>query len=184
MRYGIYYAYWEKQWGGDFIPFVSRVRKLGFDILEVACGAMFEQSDEDLFLLGKVAADNGIELTGGYGPRPEHNIASTDTSIVEKTFDFYRTTFHKMALANIHCLGGALYSYWPVDFSSEPDKKGDLERSVASMKKLADLAADYDITLNMESLNRFEGYLINTAEEDLAYVNAVGKPNLDYSQYL
>ncbi len=178
MRYGIYYAYWEKQWGGDFVPYVSKVRRLGFDILEVACGAMFEQTDEELVLLGKVAADYGIELTGGYGPRPEHNLASTDPGAVKKAFDFYRTTFRKMELANIRCLGGALYSYWPVDFSCEPDKRGDWDRSVCSMKKLADLAADFGIALNMESLNRFEGYLINTAEEDLAYVREVDKPNV------
>lgn len=29
MNYGIYYAYWEKEWGGDFIPYIGRVKKLG-----------------------------------------------------------------------------------------------------------------------------------------------------------
>ena len=39
MKYGIYYAYWEKEWGGQFVPYVEKCRRLGFDILEVACGA-------------------------------------------------------------------------------------------------------------------------------------------------
>ena len=39
MQYGIYYAYWEKTWGGQFVPYVRKVKNLGFDILEVACGA-------------------------------------------------------------------------------------------------------------------------------------------------
>ena len=82
-----------------------------------------------------------------------------------------------MELAGIQSLGGALYSYWPVtdlDF----DKNADLERSIIGMKKLADIAADYNITLNMEALNRFEGYLINTCEECVHYVDAVDKPNV------
>ncbi len=33
MKYGIYYAYWERQWGGDYSSHVERVAKLGLDIL-------------------------------------------------------------------------------------------------------------------------------------------------------
>jgi D-psicose/D-tagatose/L-ribulose 3-epimerase len=40
------------------------------------------------------------------------------------------------------------------------------------------MAAAYGITLGMEALNRFEGYLINTAKEALDYVKAVGKENV------
>ena len=40
------------------------------------------------------------------------------------------------------------------------------------------MAADHGITLCMESLNRFEGYMINEAYEDVNYVKAVDKPNV------
>ena len=40
MKYGIYYAYWEKEWGGQFVPYVEKCKRLGFDVLEVACGAV------------------------------------------------------------------------------------------------------------------------------------------------
>ena len=46
------------------------------------------------------------------------------------------------------------------------------------MRRLADIAADHGITLCMESLNRFEGYMINEAYEDVDYVKAVDKPNV------
>ena len=39
MQYGIYYAYWETEWGGNFVPYVEKCARLGFDVLEVACGA-------------------------------------------------------------------------------------------------------------------------------------------------
>ena len=178
MRYGIYYAYWEKAWGGDFLPYVSKVKRLGFDILEIACGDLYRQPDGALRELGQEAARQGIELTGGYGPRPEHNLASVDPDAVTAALDFYRTTFHKMQLAGVRSLGGALYSYWPVDYSHTPDKAGDWTRSVTRMRRLAALAEDYGITLNMESLNRFEGYLINDAREAVHYVRAVDSPNV------
>lgn len=178
MKYGIYYAYWEKEWGGNFIPYIEKCSRLGFDILEVACGAFYLENDEFFRNLRLAADDNHMILTGGYGPRPEHNLASTDTALVENTFRFYGDMFRKMELAGINRLGGALYSYWPVNFREEIDKPRDLERSVDRMRRLADMAADYGITLNMESLNRFEGYLINDADECVSYVRAVDRPNV------
>ena len=178
MKYGIYYAYWEKEWGGQFIPYVEKCSRLGFDILEVATGAFWQESDGFFRELGQAAKGNGMRLTGGYGPRPEHNLASKDTAAVEKAFAFYADMFRKMELAGIDRLGGALYSYWPVDFSAPMDKPGDTARSVERMKRLADMAADHGITLNMESLNRFEGYMINECYECVDYVKAVDKPNV------
>ena len=178
MKYGIYYAYWEKEWGGQFIPYVEKCSRLGFDILEVATGAFWQENAGFFRELGQAAKDNGMRLTGGYGPRPEHNLASQDTAAVEKAFAFYADMFCKMELAGIDRLGGALYSYWPVDFSVPMDKPGDTARSVERMKRLADMAADHGMTLNMESLNRFEGYLINECYECVDYVKAVDKPNV------
>ncbi|MCR4614811.1 MAG: sugar phosphate isomerase/epimerase [Clostridiales bacterium] len=178
MKYGIYYAYWEKEWGGEFIPYISKVKTLGFDSLEVACGAFHLENDSFFTELRKVSEAEGIALTGGYGPRPEHNLASTDSAAVKKAFDFYADVFRKMELAGIHLLCGALYSYWPVDFKSGFDKPGDFERSVKGMQTLADMAADHGIELNMEALNRFEGYLINDCDECLNYVKAVDKKNV------
>ncbi len=178
MKFGIYYAYWEKEWGGDFLPYIAKVKKLGFDILEVACGDFHNQPDSSFRALRAAALDNGITLTGGYGPRPEHNLGSPDPAVVNNGLAFYADVFRKMDLADIRSIGGALYSYWPVDYSQDLDKPGDLARSIAGMKQLADMAAAYGITLTMEVLNRFEGYLLNEASEAVAYLHAVNKPNV------
>lgn len=177
MKFGIYYPYWEKEWGGDALAYIPKVKKLGFDVLEVAT-ADFVTKDPSYFIdMKKAAEDNGILLTGGYGPDRKNDIGAPDSAGLSAALDFYKKMFEQMELAGIHSLGGALYSYWPVtelDF----DKKTDLERSISGMQKLADIAADYQITLNMEALNRFEGYLINTCKECVQYVDAVGKPNV------
>lgn len=178
MKYGIYYAYWEKEWGGQFVPYVEKCRRLGFDALEVACGAFHLENDSFFKELRAAADDNGMILTGGYGPRPEHNLASKDEAAVEKAFGFYADIFRKMEIAGIDRIGGALYSYWPVDFSAPMDKAGDTERSIARMQRLADMAADHGIMLGMESLNRFEGYMINECYECIDYVKAVDRPNV------
>lgn len=178
MKFGIYYAYWAKKWGGDFVPYVSKVKKLGFDILEVNCGDFPETDVQSLIELRNVSEGDGIILTGGYGPRPEHNLASSDPKIVDNAFKFWAETLKKMEIAGIDRIGGALYSYWPVNFNGGFDKKRDLTISIENMSKLADMASDYGVTLNMEVLNRFEGYMLNICDEAIDYVDAVNKPNV------
>ncbi len=178
MKYGIYYPYWLTEWDPDCIPFVERVKNLGFDILEIPTQSFLELDDEYLLRLKALAEEKGVKLTGGYGPDAEHEISSADPAIVKAGFEKYEAIFRRMQLAGMKKLGGGLYSYWPVDYSKPIDKAGDLARSIANMKDLADMAAAYDITLGMEVLNRFEGYLLNICEEAVDYVEKVGKPNV------
>ena len=178
MKYGIYYAYWEHEWGGDYFKYPEKVGKLGFDILEISCAGLAGMSAASVRELASAASDSGVCLTGGYGPRPEENIASADAGVVSHAFDFWKRTFDVLARLGVGIVGGGLYSYWPVDFDKPFDKEEDLRRSIEGMKKLGQLAADYHITLGMEVLNRFEGYLLNTAAEALAYVKAVGQDNV------
>lgn len=178
MKYGIYYAYWEHEWGADYLPYISRVARLGFDILEISCAGIMNMGDKEIAELRAAADANGIKLTGGYGPRPEENIASEDPAIVENAIRFWSKTFPVLEKLGIDCVGGGLYSYWPVDYSKPIDKDAELERSIKGVRRLADIAANYGITLNMEVLNRFEGFLINTVSECIEFVKAVDKPNV------
>ena len=178
MNYGIYYAYWEKEWGGDFIPYIGRAKKLGFDILEVTCHDFLHVEDEYLYRLKKEAENQGIVLTGGYGPDIDHNISSEKPEIVKAAFDRFEIIFQKMQKSGIKKLGGGLYSYWPVDYTLPFNKAEDMKRGITNIRELADMAADYNITLGMEVLNRFEGYMMNTAAEAVDFVSKVDRPNV------
>lgn len=178
MKYGIYYAYWEKQWGGEYLPYVEKASGLGFDILEISCASLPDMGDRQIDELRAAKEHCGITLTGGYGPRADENISSDDPAVVARGLDFWAKTFRVLERLGIGIVGGGLYSYWPVDYSKKVDKKADLARSVAGVKKMAAMAADCGVTLCMEVLNRFEGYLLNTAEEGVEFVKAVDCPNV------
>lgn len=178
MKYGIYYAYWEKSWGCDYRKYVKKVRELGFDILEISCAGLKEMLAEEIEELNKCRQEYGIRLTAGYGPKKSENIADEDLRIVETGFQFWRETFPVMKQLGINTVGGGLYGYWPVDYTKPINKEADITRSINNMRKLADMANEYEIELCMEVLNRHEGYMLNTAEECVRYVEAVGRPNV------
>lgn len=178
MKHGIYYAFWESEWEADYFRYIDKAARLGFDILEIAAGPLPDYSPEKLKDLRKAAEANNIELTVGYGPKPEQNLASPDADVRKNAAAFFTKLFGQMELLGARLIGGGLYSYWPVDYTQPFDKQEDWKHSVESIKALAPVAKECGITLCMEVLNRFEGYLLNTAEEGVRYVREVNEDNV------
>ena len=179
MLYGIYNAYWTHEWSADYKYYIPKVKELGFDVLEISAASLTRDFDTDdkIRELKKCADDNGIVLTGGYGPTKEQNISSTDQAVVDRAMDFFRFVMPKLEMMDIHILGGGLYSYWPLDPTLPMDKEKDLERAVKNMKTLAKIAEDHGVVLGMEVLNRYEGYMMNTCKEGLDFIKRVDSPS-------
>jgi len=75
-------------------------------------------------------------------------------------------------------LGGIIYSCWPMVMPDGDFNKNEyVDRSIASMKEAVKSAEDNHVFFNMEVVNRFEQFIMNTCAEAIAYVNAVGSPN-------
>lgn len=176
MKYGIYFAYWTKEWGVDYKGYVDKVAALGFDVLEVSCAALSNVyvKDEQLYDLKEYAKEKGLVLTAGYGPTKEQNLCSEDEGTVKKAMGFFKNLLPKLQKMDIKILGGGLYSYWPVDYTKPVNKEADWERAVRNIRELAKTAQECDVTLGMEVLNRYEGYMLNTCEEALQFVDEVG----------
>lgn len=180
MKYGIFFAYWEKEWYSDYKKYIDKVAELGFDVLEIQCTALRTTytTNELLDDLKAYADEKKIMLTAGYGPTKEQNFSSSDPRVVESAMNYFKDLMPKLNRLGIKLLGGGLYSYWPVDFSLPIDKLGDWKRASKNLKEIAKTAEEYQITLGLEVLNRYEGYLLNTCEEALGFVEEVNHPNV------
>ena len=178
MKYGIYYAYWEDQWKADYFTYIEKAAKLGFDFLEIACTPINGYDRETLLDLKKAAADNGIFLTAGHGPNADQNLASSDLAVVANAKAFFTTLLKNLETLGIHSIGGGIYSYWPVDYSKPIDKPGDWARAVKGVREVGKVAQDCGVDYCLEVLNRFEGYLLNTAAEGVKFVKEVDVPSV------
>ncbi|QNM05476.1 D-psicose 3-epimerase [Qiania dongpingensis] len=176
MKYGIYFAYWEKKWGADQRKYIEKVKKLGFDILEISCAALKDISKAELTAFKEEAKAQGITLTAGYGPSAEENLGSADEAVTKHAVEFYTDILKKLEYLDIHTIGGGIYSYWPVDYTKPIDKKGDWERSVKNVRTVSRIAGECGVDYCLEVLNRFEGYLLNTAKEAVEFVKEVDVP--------
>lgn len=178
MKYGIYYSYWENEWEADYTYYTKKAAQLGFDVLEIGAKPLPDYTPGQIAALRRSAEDNNIMLTAGYGPSYDHNIGAKDPSVRANAAEWFKRLFDVMGQLNIGLIGGALYSYWPVDFSKPVDKEADWNYSVEGIRLLSELARPYQITLGMEVLNRFENHILNTAEEGVRFVREVNQENV------
>ena len=176
MKIGIYYSYWEHEWRGDYHRHIDRVADLGFDILELSCASLPTDRAE-LISLRDHARDRGISLTGGHGPGVNASLCSDDPAIVSNAKAELTGHLKQLELLDAHVVGGGLYSYWPVDYNRPFDKARDWANAVRNVREMSFVAADHGVTLALEVLNRFEGYLINTSAECRRFVEEVDHPH-------
>jgi D-psicose/D-tagatose/L-ribulose 3-epimerase len=174
-KIGIYYAYWERNWDADFVPYVKKVADLGFDILELNSGTVMKMSDNQKDRLKNEAKRYNIELTFCIGLSAEYDIASDNPFIRQNGIEFLKSQAKMLKYMEAKELGGIIYSAWPGSLPlGEVDKKPYWERSVTAMKEVIKIVEDCNVLFNIEVVNRFEQYLINTCGEAIDYLNQVG----------
>ena len=179
MKFGTYFAYWEQEWDVDFLPYISKVKNLGFDVLEIAGAGLVSMNDEELETLRKTAEENDIILTSCIGLPAKYNTASLDEDTRRNGIEYVKALLDAMNKAGSKILGGITYAYWPADYSKPVEKEAERKQSIKSIQELADYADQYGITFSLETVNRFEQYLFNDAKEAVAFVKDVDRKNVN-----
>jgi D-psicose/D-tagatose/L-ribulose 3-epimerase len=174
---GIYYAYWTQGWDTDFVPYVHKVKGLGFDILEVNAGTVTRMSNIERDRLKNAALEAAIELAYCIGLPQEFDVASADASVRKAGMVYLQDMARMMKYMGHRQLGGIIYGSWPGKLAVGEDKRAAVDRSVASMREVMKVAEVCDAFFNVEVVNRFEQYIMNTAAEAVDYVGRVGSPN-------
>jgi D-psicose/D-tagatose/L-ribulose 3-epimerase len=178
-KVGIYFAYWTDSWMGDFKYFIEKVARLGFDVLEIQPDQLLSSPRAELDSLRQMATDRGIELTFCIGFSQDKDLASESAAVRQAGTDYAHKILDVIHIMDGKVFGGINYSAWPGIYTGHlQDKRPYLERSIECIKEISKTAEDYGITYCLEIVNRFEHFLLNTAAEGLAFVEAVGSPNV------
>ena len=176
-KIGIFYAYWVHDWDVDFHPLVDRTSALGFDVLEVNAGTVADMKPSERKALKAHADDKDLELSFVVGLQHKYDIASEDPGVRKSGIAYLQTMAEAVGQMGGGPVGGILYGAWPATLpEGAPDRGPFFERSVASMKEAIKAAEDHNVTFNMEVVNRFEQFLMNTCQEAVEYIKAVDSP--------
>lgn len=177
-KIGIHFGYFNKNWDTDFVKQIERVKKIGFDILEVAPAPLLARSKREREEIAKAAKDNDIELTFSVGLSKEYDLSSNQESVRDNGVQFTLDTFEIMREMGAFLYSGVNIGAWNAtpDYGIE-DKSLLWERSLQSVKKIMEAAEAYGILFAVEVVNRYELALLNTAEEALDFIKRVDSKN-------
>lgn len=181
-KYGIFYVYWTKNWEVDIselLQYLSKADEIGFDILELHTNVLENLSEADKQRLKDEAEKKSMHFTFCTSLTEETDISSDDEEVRERGKQFLRDKIETVSEMNGDTLSGLIQGAWnkSVDLS-KVDKDAYIERSTSAMKDVIETAEDLDVLCNIEVVNRFEQFMINTCEEALDYVERVDSPNL------
>ncbi len=174
---GIFYAYWTHEWDVDFIPYIAKVKRLGFDLLELNGGSVATMDSRTRLKIRQEADQAGIALSYGIGLQKKYDVSSLNEGTRQNGVAFMKAMIDGIREMGGGMVGGTVHSYWPAVFPAGlAGKEPILRQSLKSMRELAPYAAERGVTLNIEVINRFEQFLINDCREALAYVKEVDSP--------
>lgn len=173
MKFGIFFSFWTDEWKGDYFKFVEKAKELGFDALEISAGELLKMSKKELDELRGLTQKLDIELSANLGPPKKYDVSSKNPEVRKAGLAYYSDLMDAMDIVGCRKLIGALNSSWPYDFS-ETDKETLWKNGVESLKVMAEKADKLDIKLCLEVLNRFDGLILNTAEEAVQFCKDVG----------
>lgn len=177
-KIGIHYAYWARDWNADFFPLLPLAKSLDFDILEVNSAAIVEMAPARRKALKAAARDSGIELAFCTALSRQYDLASPDSSTRRRGVDYLKRQANAIGSMGGKLLGGIIYgSRCDRLPPGVVDKRPYLERSIRSMSEAVRAAEDNDVVFMLEVVNRFEQFLLNTAQEAVGYVKRVGSPH-------
>lgn len=174
---GIFYAYWTRDWDVDFLPYVARAKRLGFDLLELHAAFLPGIGADARRRIREAADAEGLALSYGIGLPRDKDVSSIDEAVRLSGVAFMKSAIDAVSEMGGGLIGGTVHSYWPaVPPAGMESKEPMLRQSLKSMRELAPYAGDRGVTLNIEVINRFEQFLVNDCREALAYVRAVDHP--------
>lgn len=168
---GIHLSYWQVRWDDDLVPLIARARRAGFDVAEFP---LLAPGSLDYLTLRAVLDELGMRASCGTGLGPATDITHPNRSVRAEGLAHLRACIQGAAQLGSPVLGGLTYAPWAV-FPRE-DLAGRRRQCIDSLRQVAAIAADHGVTVCLEVVNRFEGYLINTVRQGLDTLDAVGSP--------
>mgnify|MGYP002639838471 FL=1 len=150
---------------------------MGFDQLEINGGTLVNMTVYDKKRLKHEAEKNRIKLSYGIGLTPNNDVSSIDERIRMNGINFMKKMILAVNEMEGEMIGGTVHSCWPATLPvNAVDKSFYLQQSLKSMKELVKVAEDNNVILNVEVINRFEQFLLNTCSEAVNYVEEINSP--------
>jgi D-psicose/D-tagatose/L-ribulose 3-epimerase len=173
-KYGINLLLWTERFTEKDLPLIEKVKALGCDVVEIP---IFYPWEFPVNAVKKELDKHELDVVICCGCTPSADIASLDPEIRLAGVERFKKVIHHAELLEAKKIGGVTYKAGGI-FTGKAPTDEEWEYSITNMKKIAQYAQKYDISIGVEQINRYETYFINTARDAVKYCKDVDEPNM------
>lgn len=173
MHYGMNLLLWTDHLHDGLLPTLEKLKIMGYDGVEIPLFAPDEALCTDW---GKRFKDLGLRTTVVTIRTEPDNPISPDAKVRAAGVELSKRTLDCCQALGAETLCGPYHSAIGL-FSGAGPTKDEWKWGVDSMRQVAEHAGKVGVTLAVESLNRFETYLLNCVADAARFVAEVDHPN-------
>jgi D-psicose/D-tagatose/L-ribulose 3-epimerase len=173
-KYGVNLLLWTENFSKEDLPLLSEIKQLGLDAVEIP---IFIPDNFPSTIVGEELEKQKLDACVCYGCNVNSDIASLDEDTRQYGINEFKRVIDNAREIGAKKIGGVVYKASGMFTGFAPTKE-EWDTSVNSMKKIAQYAQKFDISIGVEPVNRYETYFMNTAEEAVRYCKDVGEPNM------
>ncbi len=165
---------WSASISDDLYPHIERLKKIGYDGIEICNGQQDPAAYKRLnTLLGNL--DLGVTCVTIVGA--DANPVSPDKAVRAKALDALKWNIDRTAEVGSKMLCGPIHSAFATFTRAEP-KAEEYQRSAEVLHAAGDYAKQAGVILVPEAINRFECYLCNTMAQLRSLIELTDHPNV------
>jgi D-psicose/D-tagatose/L-ribulose 3-epimerase len=172
MTYGMNLLLWGTEINESLFPVLEQIKAMGFEGVEVP---IFDTNPENWYAWRKKLDELGLKRIAVTICGADFNQISPDETMRKATLERNKRAVDCAMILGADLLTGPYHSALS-HFTGKPATQEEWQWAVENLQELAQYADDLGITLGLEYLNRFESYLVSSADELLQLVEDINHP--------
>lgn len=174
MKFGVNLLIWTANFTERHFPLLPRIKAAGFDGVELP---LFAPHGYPAGAVRRELESNGLEATTCCILPGGCSLFDSDPSSRNRAMDHVRKQIEVNAELGSKLMAGPLYS--PVGYLPGRRRTAqEWSRAIESYQELAAALDQFQVTMAIEPLNRFETFFLNTAADGAALCGAVNHPRV------
>jgi D-psicose/D-tagatose/L-ribulose 3-epimerase len=165
---------WTSPFTSETIALFPKIRAMGYQAVEIPVEYP-EMIDPEI--VKKALDDEGLQgiVCGAFGP--SRDLTHEDPAVHQECFEYLRRCFELCNAFDAKFLAGPMYSAVGKARMVPPEqRRKEWQLAVSNLQKVCEMAAEHELSIALEPLNRFESDLVNTTEDVVRMVKDIDHP--------
>jgi D-psicose/D-tagatose/L-ribulose 3-epimerase len=174
MRYAVHAYAWTSSGSNDDLDLIDHAASLGLDAIEIP---LMELDAVDPGAIQDRTERVGNDVLTSVVCPEDADPSSEDQRVREAGRDFLTRCVDATADMGATIFTGVTYSALGRRLDRRPER-ADMERAAEVLRPVARHAAERNVRVGIEPVNRYESFLVNTAAQARELMGMVGEPNM------